>query len=222
MRHFAPRLRAAVVGTALLAAGCAEAPAPPVAVFRDSGAIIGPDPAFDPATPPPDWFAGPDAGQAFAVVERAGLVALEIRRADTAIGRRVAIPLLAAPFLRWGWHLEQPTPDAGIRLVVGLARRSDRTAAAERIEIAFVGAGAGGARVTAAANGGPPILLRRADGSASSGWQVEAIDLAALHRQFRPGGAGADLDVVFVAVGGVGRRIDGRPLGQIAEVVLSR
>lgn len=227
MQHLAPLVRAAIAGTVLLASACAEAPTPQVAVLGDAAAIIGPDTGFDPAAPPADWFAGPGAGQSFAVVERAGLTALEVRRADTVIGRRVAVPLLAAPYLRWGWHLEPPAQDAGIRLVVGFARRGDPPAQsprgdAERIEIALIGAAAGGARVTAAANGGPPVLLRNAGAGISSGWLVEAIDLAALHRQLRPGGAGADLDVVFVAVGGVGRRSDGRPLGQIAEVVLSR
>jgi hypothetical protein len=144
------------------------------------------------------------------------------------------VPLLAAPYLRWGWRLEAPIADAaGIRLVVGLARGADRAATParageppahdRRIELALVGT-AGGARIIGSAGEapGPGLLLRSVDAGAAQTWMVEAIDLGALHARLHPDEAQAALIVTFVAVGGIGRRSDGRPLGDIAEVVLSR
>jgi hypothetical protein len=99
-----------------------------------------------------------------------------------------------------------------------------------RIELALV-ATAEGARVTASAaasaggdNAGPgeTVLLRVLQPAAAAAWMVEAIDLAAVHARLQPGAAQGGLVVTFVAVGGIGRRDDGRALGQMAEIVLSR
>jgi hypothetical protein len=64
--------------------------------------------------------------------------------------------------------------------------------------------------------------LRTVDAASAQAWMVEAIDLGALHARLHPDEAQAALIVTFVAVGGIGRRGDGRPLGQVAEIVLSR
>jgi hypothetical protein len=220
---------------ALALASCSEAPAPRLALTTDAATVLGPEPGFDPARPPAGWFAGPGAAQAFAVVEQDGLTALELRSAETVLGRRMAVPLLAAPYLRWGWRLEPPVADAGVRLVVGLARGAERAAGQagpgqvpphdRRIELTLVGT-AGGARVVGSAGGSPGsaagVLLRTVDAASAQAWMVEAIDLGALHARLHPDEAQAALIVTFVAVGGIGRRGDGRPLGQVAEIVLSR
>ncbi len=217
----------------LVLAACSEAPPPRLTITQNATTVLGPEPGFDPAAPPAEWFAGPGAARAFAVVEQDGLAALELRSAETVLGRRTAVPLLAAPYLRWGWRLESPVAGAGIRLVVGLAQ-GDRGGATRpgqppphdrRIELALVGT-AGGARIVGSSGGAPGsgegVLLRSVDAGSAQSWMVEAIDLGALHARLHPGDAQAQLIVTFVAVGGIGVRADGRPLGQVAEIVLSR
>jgi hypothetical protein len=215
----------------LTLASCSEAPPPRLAVTASAATVLGPEPGFDPAMPPPEWFAGPGAAQAFAVVERDGITVLELRSAETVLGRRLAAPLLANPYLRWGWRLEPPVPGAGIRLVVGLAQGAERAAAPSRpgqppphdrrIELALVGTAAG-VSIVGSPGSGQGVLLRAVDAATAQTWMVEAIDLGALHARLHPEDAQAAMIVTFVAVGGIGRRGDGRPLGQVAEIVLSR
>ena len=217
-----PRLQGLALWGVLLVAGCAEAPGARMAMIDNAATVIGPEATLDPAAPPADWFAGPGAGRSFAVVDRDGHRAIEVRGAETALGRRLSVPLLAAPFLRWAWRVEPGGAESGVRLIVGLERRGAAPARPpSRLELALIGT-AGGARVTASLDGGRPVLLRRADPQASATWLIEAIDLAALLRQLSPTPPDGELSVVFVAVGGVGRRGDARALGQVAEVVLSR
>lgn len=111
-------------------ASCAKAPPPaPLPQAGNGALILGPDPAFNLAKLPPEWWTAPPRPPgSFRVVDLSGVPALELKSgATTLMGRRMNEKLLAAPYLRWGWYLMPAAYsggagdglDRGVRLVVG-------------------------------------------------------------------------------------------------------
>jgi hypothetical protein len=113
----------------LLLGACATPPPAPLPQVGNGALVLGPDPAFNLAKLPPEWWtepARPPAG--FSVADLSGVPALELKAgASTLLGRRTNEKLLTTPYLRWGWYLMPAAYsggvgdglDRGVRLVVG-------------------------------------------------------------------------------------------------------
>jgi len=104
-----------VAVVALLALAACSAPPPPSPLSEQGGRalVLGPDPAFQPASAQDPWWRSPPSGaDRFAVVDLSGTTVLRVNavRADqpsmAALGRRLSVPLLAMPYLHWAWYLE--------------------------------------------------------------------------------------------------------------------
>jgi hypothetical protein len=241
--------------SAVLALGACTAPVPELGL-RDLGsriAVFGPDPGFDPAHPADDWYRArrPGRGQTgFSLAEKDGVLALrlETEGSGSLLGRRITAPLLAMPYLRWGWHLESapeqragrllPDRPAGaavpLYLFVAFHGGADAESIASgqldgwfrarrpRFDRAFV-LGWSGATFTPAgldpASIPPRYVLR--EGLTDAGkWMVETVDLAQLYARLWPRDRIGDSRVVFIAAGGGPTKH--RSVGYVAEVVLSR
>src|SRR5262249_41431229 len=110
---------AAVCGLLLLGA-CT--PRPPQTLSEGGGPAtgIGPDANFTPAALIDPWWRSPsDAGTRFATVNLDGTTVLRVdapgsdKPGTSVIGRRLAVPLLAMPYLQWAWYLEPASYEGG-------------------------------------------------------------------------------------------------------------
>ncbi|MGQ0664875.1 MAG: hypothetical protein ACT4P2_15100 [Pseudomonadota bacterium] len=246
-----------MVGALLAAlAACAEPPPGPLPAAGGHALVLGPDAGFDPARLPTDWWRQPRGSSGgFALADLDGIQVLRIDAASGAlIGRRLAAPLLATPYLRWAWYLDPGAfgsgagdgLDRGLRLVVGfkggtvrgsqLTDRlfaffgSDLPAHERTIEIAFGGVGAPRAEnarqhLSVVSDRGMRRTLRPPASDQAGQWQIEAIDLAEIYAQLWPSDRLAEIEIGFIAVGGLAARLPaGVPasLGYIAEILLSR
>jgi len=83
--------------------------------------VLGPEPGFSPASPPPGWVHEGDADGRVEVVSQ-GVPALRVRPGDGAFvfARRTDAVLLAAPYLSWAWNMDaQRAGPHPVRIVVG-------------------------------------------------------------------------------------------------------
>jgi hypothetical protein len=236
----------------LTASACGERPLAALSETGGRAVVLGPAPGFNPVTAGDPWWRSPPRGaDLFAVVEIEGTPALEIEAPDagqpaTAVmGRRLAVPLLAMPYLQWAWYLEPAIfgggagdgLDRGLRLSVGFyggaaqsPQLTDRLFGTgpsgypmfdRRIDITFGGIGAprpedAAQRMATVDDRGVSYELRKANFGQAGDWKLEALDLAKLYKQFWPRDRIDLAQITFVAVGGLG----GRPtLARTAEPV---
>lgn len=226
----------------LTASACGGRPPTPLAETGGRAAVLGPDPGFNPAALSDPWWRSPphDTGL-FAVVDLKDTPALEIKAPDAGqpttavLGRRLAVPLLAMPYLQWAWYLEPAIfgggpgdgLDRGLRLTIGfyggapgtpqLTDRLFGTGPAgyplydRRLEITFGGIGAprpedAAQHMTAIDDKGVSYELRKPNFSQAGSWKLEALDLGKLYKQFWPRDRINLAQITFVAVGGLGGR----------------
>jgi len=232
-------LAAAVV---LAAGACADRPPAPLAETGGKALVLGPDPGFNPAAIGDPWWRAPARTDLFSVVELGGTPALEIQApeagqpATSVLGRRLAVPLLAMPYLEWGWYLEPAVfgggpgdgLDRGLRVSIGFyggapetPQLTDRLFGTgpsgyplhdRRIDITFGGIGAprpedSTQHMTAVDDRGISYELRKDNFGQAGAWKLEALDLAKLYKQFWPRDRINLAQITFVAVGG----LSGRP-----------
>lgn len=227
-----------VTGAALLGPflpGCAERRPAPLATANGRSIVLGPEPGFDPAAPPRDWFRSPARGTfGFQVVDLSGVPVLRVDVPGGALlGRRIAMPLLASPYLHIGWYLDPAlyTGGAGdglprgLRVVVGFKGGTPR--GMQLVDHVFSGdlpghdraiefrlAGLGSSRVEdstvefAAINdrGVKNVLRGPAHGQAGR-WHLEALDLSAIYGGFWPRDRRAQVGIAFIAVGALQHQI---------------
>ncbi|MBI3453840.1 MAG: hypothetical protein HY057_13600 [Rhodospirillales bacterium] len=128
--HPAHRFIACAFAGLLALAACAQEPSASLA-FRDGRAVVlGPEPGFNPAALPADWWLSPprEAAGGFTATDLSGVTVLRVTApGGNLIGRRLTAPLLGAPYLRWGWYLDPALYgggagdglDRGLRIVIG-------------------------------------------------------------------------------------------------------
>ena len=257
-RGGARRWRAALLASALVLAGCAERPPAPLAEVNGRSIVLGPEPGFDPTKPPRDWFVAPSrTGNAFKVVDLSGVSVLRIEGSDgSLLGRRLATPLLAAPYLHAGWYVDPALYGGGprdglargLRVVVGFkggtpggAQLLDRVLPGDLpahdrfVELRFGGRGATRAEeaqleLTAISDRGMQRILRAPSRGQAGHWQLEAVDLAALYGGYWPRDRIGQVEIAFVAVGGLQHypvpspsgSTAAAPAGYVAEILLTR
>lgn len=198
--------------------------------------VIGPSARFDSGRLPQSWYVATHGGgiPKFVTATKDGVLGLRLDGDGNGaiLGRRLQVPLLNMPYLRWGWYLQPPGPATTrtraatgeppvlLRVVVGFRDRASDDDGSD-------------------AHGPPKIdralsLEWRADGTApaasgsvvmragmrdSGRWIIEAVDLLRLYGQAWPHDRWADAQIVFVAVGAGPTPVP--VTGYVAEVVLS-
>jgi hypothetical protein len=243
-------------GLAAALAGCAEKMPTPLQSANGRSLVLGPEPGFNPAVLPADWFVTPSrAAGRFKVVDVAGSPVLRVEAPGGALlGRRLAMPLLATPYLHAGWYLDpglygggpRDGLPRGLRLVVGFRGGTpggpqlvdrvftgDLPAHDRFMELRFGGIAASRPEeawleLAAISDRGMRRVLRGRDRNQAGRWHVEAIDLAAFYAGFWPRDRLAQVEIVFVAVGGLQHFMpppengNVSPAGYVAEILLTR
>lgn len=231
---------------------CAEAPPSALPETGGRALVLGPDPAFDPAAlKDPWWRSPPDGPNRFVVTDLKGTLVLRIdapaadQPTTTVVGRRLAVPLLAMPYLQWAWYLEPAIfgdgpgngIDRGLRLTIGFyggAPQSPQLTDSlfgngpagypihdRRVDIIFGGIGAPRAEdatqhMAAIDNKGIAYELRAQQFAQGGDWKLEALDLSKLYQQFWPHDRLNLARISFIAVGSLG----GRPVAETGAVPL--
>ena len=231
-----------VVALVLTAGACADRPPAPLAETGGKAVILGPDPGFNPAAIGDPWWRAPPHGpDLFAVADLNGTPALEIEAPEagqpttTVIGRRLAVPLLAMPYLQWAWYLEPAVfgggpgdgLERGVRVSIGfyggapetpqLTDRLFGTGPAgypihdRRVDITFGGIGAprpedSTQHMSAVDARGISYELRKDNFGQAGAWKLEALDLAKLYKQFWPRDRMNLVQITFIAVGSLAGR----------------
>jgi hypothetical protein len=223
------RIRVLFAVIAVLLGGC-MAPGGPVAI-EGRVTIIGPAAAEPPYLQAPIQF-----GTATTLVrDDDGVPALHVTAgADgAAIGSRLDTPLLAMPYLSWGWLRGVGNGrDTALRIRVGLtggdvrrrpaggpawlAALMDEVPRAERYVDLVWQSGSRAIGTWFESGGIPGLVLRTSPGSGSA-WHVETVDLAAIHAQLWPRSP-----LGQVAVTSVFMIVEPRESASIAELVISR
>jgi hypothetical protein len=236
--------RLAVAGSvALLLTACAAPPPPRLNEVGGRAVVLGPDPGFSPASLTDPWWVAPAQGSnRFAAVNLDGTLVLRIdapapdQPSTTVMGRRLAVPLLAMPYLQWAWYLEPAAYDGGpgdgldrgVKISVGFYGGAPRTPQLtdrlfssgpegyplhdRRLDIVFGGMGTprGGdaaQRVTVVDDRGITRELQAPQFNQSGAWKLEAIDISQLYQQFWPNDRINLTQISFVGVGGTGRPV---------------
>ncbi len=214
--------------------------------------VVGPDAEFDPHRPPGDWdlFHSRSGATDFSVAKKEGVLALRLENegGGSLLGRHIKAPLLAMPYLRWGWHLESPAEQPEGRMLSdllasksmplyllvgfrgGVSNRQPKTDWRSagtgtdrlRLERALLLAWSGNPlepRGLDAAGALPRHVLREGWREAGQ-WIVETVDLSRLYAQFWPADRIGDVEVVFLAAGAGPTNY--RSVGFVAEIVLSK
>jgi hypothetical protein len=208
--------------------------------------VIGPDPGFDPVTAADPWWRTPRADGRFAAVDLSGTQVLRVQAPPrgqpmtASLGRRLAVPLLAMPYLHWAWYLEPVIYDGGpgdgldrgLRLTVGFyggapssPQLTDRLfggsggmpAYDRRIDFVFGGAGAARGEnatqhLSAISDQGVRIELRAPHFGQGGDWKLEAVDLVKIYEQFWPRDRMNRVQIAFIGVGS----LPGRPVVEAA------
>ncbi len=231
-----------LLAVVLAAGACADRPPAPLAETGGKALVLGPDPGFNPAAASDPWWRSPQRGPSlFSVAELDGTPALEIEAPDAdqpttaVLGRRLAVPLLAMPYLEWAWYLEPAIfgggagdgLDRGVRLSVGFYGGSPEapqltdhlfgTGPAgypiydRRIDITFGGIGAprpedSTQHMAAVDSRGISYELRKDSFGQAGAWKLEALDLAKLYKQFWPRDRMNLTQITFIAVGSLAGR----------------
>lgn len=242
----------------LAVAGCAEHLPAPLPSTNGRALVLGPEPDFNPAALPADWFLAPtDAAGAFKVVDLSGTPVLRVEGSRGALlGRHIATPLLATPYIHAGLYLDPALYGGGpldglprgLRLIVGF--KGGMPGGSQLIDRLFTGdlppyhrfieirlGGVGAARsedalleLAAVSDRGMRRTLRGPDRGETGKWHIEAIDLAALYRSYWPRDRIGQVEIAFVAVGGLRHHpvqvrsgnTTPAPAGYIAEILLTR
>jgi hypothetical protein len=214
-----------------LTVGCADRPTAPLPTANGRSLVLGPEPGFNPAALPTDWFLAPSRSAArFKVVDVSGSPVLRVEApGGPLLGRRLAMPLLATPYLHAGWYVDPGLYDGGprdglprgLRLVIGFkggtpmgAQLVDRVFTGDLpahdhfLELRFGGVGAARPEeawleFAALDDRGLRRLLRAGERGQAGRWHVEAVDLSALYRDFFPRDRVAHVEIAFIAVGGL-------------------
>ena len=227
---------------ALLAlTACAEPPAPALTTVGGRALILGPDPGFDPARSGPPWWRSPErAANRFALVDLEGRLVMRIdapapnQPSNSAIGRRVDVPILSMPYLHWAWYLEPEIfsggpgdgLDRGLRLTVGFYGGHPRSpqltdrwfggpngmpAHDRRLDIVFGGiaqprADLASQHLSVVSDQGVRRQLRP-PGDQAGEWKLEALEIAELYRTFWPQDRLERVNIVFLGVSGLAGRV---------------
>lgn len=199
--------------------------------------VIGPSPNFDLARLPAHWYAATaTTGNVpkITLAQQQSVLALRlIADAQGAIvGRKINIPLLNMPYLRWGWFMEPPAaapaptaaasgePEVWLRVVVGFQTGVDQHPGTieqgpPKIDRTVSLEWRANADHPSAVNGSVAMRVGAAD---AAKWIFEAVDLSRIYSAAWPGDNIAAARMVFVAAGAGPTVIPGT--GYIAEVVL--
>jgi hypothetical protein len=236
--------------------GCAERMPAPLTTTNGRSLVLGPEPGFNPSALPADWFVAPKRGaDGFKVVDVSGSPVLRVEApGGPLLGRRLAMPLLATPYLHAGWYLDPGLYNGGprdglprgLRLVVGFrggipggAQLVDRVFTGDLpihdrfMEFRFGGIGAARAEeawleLAAISDRGMRRVLRGPDRTQAGRWHVEALDLSQLYGGYWPRDRLAQVEIAFVAVGGLQHFMPQAdsgsvsPAGYVAEILLTR
>jgi hypothetical protein len=249
-------LAGSIAATLVVASGCAERPPAPLQESNGRLLVLGPEPSFDPAALPPDWFVVPSDGAGrFKVVDVSGTLVLRVEApGGPLLGRRLAMPLLSAPYLHFGWYIDpglygggpRDGLPRGLRVLVGF--KGGLPGGAQLLDRLFTGAlpvhdrfiefrfgGVGVARpeearleFAAVNDRGIRRTIRPADRGQAGRWHVEAVDLAALYRDFWPRDRTGQVEAAFIAVGSLQHFMPPPdntalvPAGYVAEILLTR
>lgn len=228
------------------------APATPLQVVNDKALIFIADSNFDLANLPPEWWRSPSQrSDGFTLTRLGGAPVLRIETpTGLLLGRRFDAPMMERPNLRWSWYLDpslfQGAGDGqprGIRLVIGFRGGANRDTLDRMLtighldyppydrlmELSFGGLPAGSAdnaQLELVASGGdnPHYVLRGPALGQAGAWQVEGIDIGAVYGLLWPTDRASDVQITFVAVGGVPSKLPETraTLGYISEILLAR
>lgn len=242
---------AAILAGVLLLGACAETPPPALTQTGGRALVLGPERGFNPAQLADPWWRSPSRGDTvFQTVDLDSVTVLRVNApapsqpSTTVIGRRLAIPLLASPFLQWAWYLEPALYaggagdglDRGLRITVGFyggapssPQLTDRLfggpagypAFDRQLEISFGGRGTprgddATTQMLATSAEGVRSVLRAPQAGQTGDWKLEALDLSKLYQAFWPRDRIDRARIAFVAVGG----LSGRPTAQAAAAPL--
>lgn len=196
--------------------------------------VIGPSPRFDPARLPESWYIPSVGGAAkISVTDKDGVVALrfEADREGAVLGRKLQVPLLTMPYLRWGWYVEPQAaikrsavqsgePDVLLRVVVGFKTgpQSSQTNPNDQPKIDRALSLEWRASQAPAASGEGSVPMRTGTGDAGR-WIIEDVDLSRLYAAAWPQDPLNEARIVFIAAGA--GPTEPPEIGYIAEVVLS-
>jgi hypothetical protein len=257
-RHWWSHSGVLVLLLGLVVSGCAERLPAPLPSANGRAVVLGPEPEFNPAALPQDWFvAPPRAADGFKVVDLSGTSVLRVEApGGSLLGRRVATPLLATPYLHAGWYLDpalyaggpRDGLPRGLRLIV--AFKGGTSAGAQLVDRIFGGdlpphdrfleVRLGGIGVTrpddallelaVVSDRGVRRVLRGPDYGEAGRWHIEAVDLAALYGSYWPRDRIGQVEIAFVAVGGLQHHpapppsgsATAAPSGYVAEILLTR
>lgn len=165
---------------------------------------------------------------------RDGVPALRLAggRDEPAFGLRISTPLLATPYLHWGWLVDPAsTGNTPLRLVIafrggraGSARLGDSIGAWFDAELpahdrAFEIAWGNPPGTVVTAKDGRPRFVLRGGPAAAGRWWVETADLSELYRRTWPADEVGAAKIVYVGVVGGDRAGD---IAHIAELILSK
>jgi hypothetical protein len=212
-------------------AACAQRAPAPLSSANGRSVVLGPEPGFSPAALPQDWFLVPrKSSDRFGVVDVSGTPVLRVEApGGPLLGRRLAMPLLATPYLHAGWYLDPGLFDGGpqdglprgLRLLVGFkgglpggAQLLDRVFTDElpvsdrRIEFRFGGIGAAHPEeawleFSVINDRGLRRVLRANERGQAGRWHVEALDLASIYRDYWPRDRVGQVEIAFIALGGL-------------------
>jgi len=226
----------------VLPAGADSASRPLVAPVVDpyvQVVVIGPSDRFDLAQLPQHWYAATAATGGvpkITLARQQNVLALRLT-ADlqgSLVGRKINIPLLNMPYLRWGWFLEpaaavppgqaalqRDEPEVWMRVVVGIRISPDPAPGTvapgpPQIERTVSLEWRAGAAQPPAAGGSVAMRLGGAD---AGKWLFEAVDLSRIFSAAWPQDNIGAARIVFVAVGAGPTAVPAA--GYIAEVVLA-
>ena len=211
--------------------GCAARPPAPLPSSNGRSIVLGPDPGFSPAALPQDWFLVPrKTSDRFSVVDVSGTPVLRVEApGGPLLGRRLAMPVLATPYLHAGWYLDSGLYDGGprdglprgLKLVVGFkgglpsgAQLLDRVFADDLpvhdrvLEFRLGGIGAAHpedawVEFSVVNDRGLRRILRAGERGQAGRWHVEALDLASIYRDYWPHDRLSRVEIAFIAVGGL-------------------
>ena len=199
--------------------------------------VIGTTATFDVARLPENWYAAVDGNGALkiATAEKDGVLALHLTGDGNAsiVGRRVQMPLLNMPYLRWGWYLEPAAAKP--------AKAETGSGASPVLLRVVVGFRDGPAAESATGNDAPKVdralslewrpapanqtedhdgsFAIRAGYRDQGKWLIEAVDLSRFYERAWPQAAMDKAEIAFVAVGA--GPTPQPAAGYVAEVVLS-
>lgn len=226
-------LRAIVISSVIVAgllSACTGPQGPLVVEGRFT--VIGPSPAIAPTADAPVLYG--TAGTT--IRDDDGVLALQVSAGapGAAIGRHLETPLLAMPYLSWGWlrGRDGASEDVPLLIRVGfaggnaryritttppwLASLTQNLTTADRY-VDFVWRAGASLPMSWIQSGGVPGLVMRNSGTEIGAWRLESVDLSAIHARLWPRTPLGETVVVSVFL-----FVEPGARGSIAELALSR